>query len=261
MLVDTHCHLDEYSDDELEIVMSRMKNHVMIVCGVNAFTNRRVLQLCDTYNNIYGVIGIHPEEIAQVKEEDFDEMEVMLKSSKVVGIGEIGLDYHYTKENMEKQKAIFIRQIELAKKYRMPIVIHSREAIQDTYDILCQYRGQNLQFILHAYSGSVEMAKKFIDLGVKFGIGGVVTFKNAGRVKEVVETISMDHFLLETDSPYLTPEPYRGTKNKPYYVKLVAEKVAELKRMPVEDVIKITSNHAISIFRLPIKLNRSEENK
>lgn len=257
MLIDTHCHLDEYSEEELKTILDHMKDHVMIISGVNASTNKRVLELCHQYNNIYGVIGIHPEELDSAKEEDFVQIEEMLSYPKIVGVGEIGLDYHYTKDNIEKQKEIFIRQIELAKKYHKPIVIHSREAIQDTYDILCQYRNDSLQFVLHAYSGSVEMAKKFINLGVKFGIGGVVTFKNAGRIKEVVETFPLDYFLLETDSPYLTPEPYRGQRNKPYHVKLVAEKIAEIKNVNVKTVIEKTTKNACTVFSLPIM----EENK
>lgn len=257
MLVDTHCHLDEYSEEELKVVLEHMKNHIMIVSGVNDVTNQKVIELCKQYNNIYGVVGIHPEEIGKVSDDSFLQLELMLQNRKIVGVGEIGLDYHYTKDNIEKQKEIFIRQIELAKKYHKPIVIHSRDAIQDTYDILCQYKHDSLPFILHAYGGSVEMAKKFIDLGVKFGIGGVVTFKNAGKVKEVVETFSLEHFLLETDSPYLTPEPYRGQKNEPYHVKLVAEKIAEIKNINVEAVIEETTKNACAVFSLPIM----EENK
>ena len=250
MLIDTHCHLDEYSKEELEPILDHMKDHIMIVSGVNDITNHFVVDLCNKYDNIYGVIGIHPEEVDHVSEDSFAYIESILNHPKIVGIGEIGLDYHYTKENVEKQKEIFIKQIELAQKYHKTIVIHSRDAIQDTYDIIKQYR--NLQFVLHAYSGSVEMAKQFVQLGVKLGIGGVVTFKNAGKLIEVVKQLPMDHFLLETDSPYLTPEPYRGKKNEPYHVKLVAEKIAEIKGMDVEQVIAMTTHNAIFTFSLPI---------
>lgn len=253
MLIDTHCHLDEYSEDELDDILKQMNDHIMIVSGVNANTNRHVLELCNKYDNIYGVVGIHPEEVEKVEVDDWNLIEEMLCHPKIVGVGEIGLDYHYTKENIDLQKEIFVKQIELAKKYKKTIVVHSRDAIQDTYDIMCRYKNDHLQFVLHAYSGSVEMAEKFIDLGVKLGIGGVVTFKNAGKVKDVVETFSMEHFLLETDSPYLTPEPYRGQKNKPYYVKLVAEKIAEIKHIDVHLVIEETCRNACTVFHLPIK--------
>ena len=259
MLIDTHCHLNEYNEEELNDILKQMKNHVMIVSGVNMVTNHHVLQLCNDYDNIYGVIGIHPEEIDQLSDDWLYKLEAMLNHPKIVGIGEIGLDYHYTKENIEKQKEIFIKQIELAKKYNKTIVVHSREAIQDTYDIINQY--SQLQFVLHAYSGSVEMALKFIKNGVKLGIGGVLTFKNAGKIKEIVETFPIDNFLLETDSPYLTPEPYRGKKNKPYYVKFVAEKISEIKNIDVQDVSNITSQNAIDVFNLPTKLLKQLKEK
>lgn len=259
MLIDTHCHLDGYNEEELKLVLEHMKDHIMIVSGVNDITNKRVLELCHQYNNIYGAVGIHPEEIEHIQSDSFAQMEKMLQDDKVVAVGEIGLDYHYTKENIEKQKEIFIKQIELAKKYQKPIVVHSRDAIQDTYDIMKQYKDDHLQFVLHAYSGSVEMAEKFTLLGVHFGIGGVVTFKNAGKVKEVVEHFAIEHFLLETDSPYLTPEPYRGQKNEPYHVKLVAEKIAQIKQMKVEDVMLETTKNAIEIFSLPLDFNSMNE--
>ncbi len=259
MLIDTHCHLDEYSEEELKLVLEHMKDHIMIVSGVNDRTNHFVVDLCNRYDNIYGVIGIHPEEVDHVSEDHFIYVESMLNHPKIVGIGEIGLDYHYTKDNIERQKEIFIKQIELAQKYHKTVVVHSRDAIQDTYDIIKRY--DNLQFVLHAYSGSLEMAKQLIQLGVKIGIGGVVTFKNASKLKEVVETLPMDHFLLETDSPYLTPEPYRGEKNEPYYVKFVAEKIAEIKKMSVEQVMYETSKNAIQTFSLPIDIEYLKERK
>lgn len=252
MMIDTHCHLDEYSYEELKLVLEHMKDHIMIVSGVNDVTNQIVLEFCNQYSNIYGVVGIHPEEVENINQNSFILLESMLSDPKIVGIGEIGLDYHYTKENTELQKEVFIKQIELAKKYHKSVVIHSRDALQDTYDIIKQYKNDHIQFILHAYSGSVEMAKQFIKLGVKFGVGGVVTFKNAIKTKEVVEALPLEHFLLETDSPYLTPEPYRGQKNEPYNVIYVAQKIAELKHLTVNTVIQKTTENAISIFKLPI---------
>lgn len=261
MLIDTHCHLDDYNEEELKIVLEHMKNHIMIVSGVNDATNQGVFELCHRYDNIYGTVGIHPEEIDSIQTDSFLQMEKMLQDDKIVAVGEIGLDYHYTKENIEKQKEVFIRQIELAHQYQKAVVIHSRDAIQDTYDILYKYKDSNIPFVLHAYSGSVEMAKQFTDLGVILGIGGVVTFKNAEKLKEVVEIYSLSHFVLETDSPYLTPEPYRGTKNEPYHTLLVAEKIAEIKKVRVEQVIEETSKNAIQTFSLPIDLQSIEERK
>ncbi len=252
MLIDTHCHLDEYSHEELKQVLEHMKDHIMIVSGVNDVTNQEVMNYCNQYPNIYGVVGIHPEEVENIGENSFVLLESLLKNPKIVGIGEIGLDYHYTKGNIEIQKEVFKKQIELAKKYHKPVVVHSRDALQDTYDIIKQYKDDSIPFILHAYSGSVEMAKQFVKLGVKFGIGGVVTFKNGVKTKEVVEALPLKHFLLETDSPYLTPEPYRGQKNEPYNVIYVANKIAEIKQISVDTVIEATTENAIQVFSLPI---------
>lgn len=252
MLIDTHCHLDEYSEEELQLALQHMKDHIMIVSGVNDTTNEKVLHLCEQYSNIYGVVGIHPEEVDSIKENSFEKLVSYLKYPKIVGIGEIGLDYHYTKENIDLQKSIFKKQLDLAEQYHKPVVIHSREALQDTYDILKQYPNLKGSVVLHAYSGSLEMAREFSKLGVFFGVGGVVTFKNAGKIKEVVKEIPLDCFLLETDSPYLTPEPYRGKKNEPYYVHFVAEKIAEIKEIEIESVIETTTKTAKEIFSLPI---------
>lgn len=252
MMIDTHCHLDEYTEEELKVVLDHMKDHIMVVAGVNDHTNQAVMDLCNRYDNIYGVLGIHPEEVDSITEDSLHYIISNLNHPKVIGIGEVGLDYYYTKENIELQKQIFKQQLDIAVQYHKPVVIHSRDALQDTYDIIKQYQNMGIPFILHAYSGSVEMAREFRKLGVYFGIGGVVTFKNAGKIKEVVKELPLDCFLLETDSPYLTPEPYRGKKNEPYYVKFVAEKIAEIKEIDVNSVIKATTENANSIFSLNI---------
>jgi len=250
MMIDTHCHLFKEDYDNLQEVIERMQDNIMIVSGTNDKTNLEVIELVNKHPNIYGVIGIHPEEVNNVTENSFKIIEDNINNPKIVGIGEIGLDYYWTKDTKEKQMELFIKQIELANKNNKTIVIHSREAINDTYNILEKYL--KTKAVMHCYSSGLEMAKKFINLGIKLGIGGVITFKNSKVLKEVVENISMDNILLETDSPYLTPEPYRGKKNEPYNVIYVAEKIAELKNVTVEEVLGVTSKNACEQFNLLI---------
>lgn len=251
MMIDTHCHLDIEDYDDVEKVISNMGNNIMIVSGANMSSNKRVIELIKKYSNIYGTIGIHPEEISSSIDEDINFITQNIDNKKIVGIGEIGLDYYWNKENKKSQQDVFIKQIEIAKKHNKPVVIHSRDAIEDTYNILERNLG-NIKATLHCYSSTLEMAKKFIKLGVNFGIGGVITFKNSLKLKEVVENLGMENFMLETDSPYLTPEPYRGKKNEPSNVIYVAKKIAEIKGITVGKVIEITTENAIKQFDLKL---------
>lgn len=253
MLIDTHCHLSKNDYDNLDEVINKMRDNLIITSGVNLKTNKEVLELIGKYPNIYGTVGIHPEEVDNVTEEDFDFIESNIDNPKIVGIGEIGLDYYWRKDNKDKQKEIFVRQLELAKKYNKSVVIHSRDAIQDTYDILKEVK-LTMPIDIHCYSGSLDMAKKFIKLGCRFGIGGVVTFKNGIKAKELVKNINLDYLLLETDSPYLAPEPFRGCQNVPYYTYYVAKKIAEIKGKSVDDVLKVTASNAVEQFDLPLKV-------
>lgn len=250
MMIDTHCHLFKEDYDNLQEVIERMQDNIMIVSGTNDKTNLEVIELVNKYPNIYGVIGIHPEEADNVTEDSFKIIEDNINNPKIVGIGEIGLDYYWVKDNKEKQIQLFIKQIELANKHNKTIVVHSRDSISDTYNILKNQL--KTKAVMHCYSSSLEMAKKFTDLGIMLGIGGVVTFKNSKALKEVVENISINYLLLETDSPYLAPEPYRGKKNEPYNVIYVAEKIAELKNVTVEEVLEVTSKNASEQFNLLI---------
>lgn len=241
-MIDTHCHLDEYENID-EIVSSF--DGIIITSGYDDKSNLKVLEIVDKYKNVYGTLGIHPEEASnnynlKIIEENID-------NPKIVAIGEIGLDYHYTKDNMEKQKQLFMRQLDLANKYQKPIVVHSRDAILDTYNILSNY---HLTGSIHCFSSSLEMALKFIDLGYKIGVGGVLTFKNGKKLREVVDGISLDDILLETDSPYMSPEPYRGLKNKPQSVCFVLKKLSELKEINQDEVLKITNDNARKIFNI-----------
>jgi len=250
MMIDTHCHLCKEDYNNVDEIIEHMEDNYMIAAGVDDKTNKEVLELCKKYYNIYGAIGIHPNEVKDSKEEELNFIEKHINDNNIMAIGEIGLDYHYGIEEKELQKQYFKKQLDMARKYRKAVVIHSRDSIEDTYQIMKEYK--DVKMTLHCYSGSVEMAKKFLELNVYFGIGGVVTFKNNRILKEVVKMLPLSRILLETDSPYLTPEPYRGTKNEPKNVLLVAEEIAKIKNITLEEVLKITTENAICQFDLPL---------
>lgn len=249
MLIDSHCHLSHKDYEDVEQIINHMEDNIMIVSGADHESNIDVVDLCSKYSNIYGVLGIHPTEITNNIEKHLKYIEEHINDKHIVGIGEIGLDYHYECDK-DLQKKIFIRQIHLALKYNKPIVIHTRDAIQDTYDILNQENAYRVNVTIHCFSESLEMAKLFIKKGAKLGVGGIVTFKNAKKIQEVVQNIDIKHILLETDSPYLAPVPLRGTKNEPKNVYLVANKIAELKGIDIADVINITTNNTMAQFDL-----------
>ncbi len=251
MIIDTHCHLDSKEYSNLEEVIKRMKNNIMITSGTDLESSLNVINLCNKYENVYGTIGYHPTELENYSQENMNIIESNLNNPKVVGIGEIGLDYHYGKENKNIQIQVFKYQLDLARKYNMPVVIHSRDALEDTLNIIKQYK--DLKITMHCFSYSKEIAKELIKMNVKIGIGGVLTFKNSIKLKEIVKEIDLKNVLLETDSPYLTPEPYRGKQNEPIYVKYVAQEIAKLKQISEEEVEKITTSNAISQFDLKLK--------
>ncbi len=252
MLIDTHCHISNEDYNNKEEIIKNMEDNIMIVSTASPKDINEVIELCETHKNIYGTIGIHPEFADTYKNEDLKKIEKYLNHPKIVGIGEIGLDYHYTKQNKEKQKELFIKQINLANKYQKTIVIHCRDAIEDTYNIIEKYKNKNIKCNMHCFSGSLEMAERFVKLGVKLGIGGVLTFKNEKKLKEIVSTLDIHNFILETDSPYLTPEPLRGKKNEPQNIKYIAAKISQLKGIDYAKTLEITTQTAIGQFDLKI---------
>jgi len=246
-MVDTHCHifLEDYPD--IDDVIKRMDGNIIIVSGVDDVSNREVLELCSRYSNVYGTLGIHPESASDKYDLDF--VSNHINDSKIVAVGEIGLDYYYTKDNRDAQIDLFCKQIEIAISNNKPIVVHSRDAIGDTYDIIKRYDiGSKTD--IHCFSSSLEMAREFIKLGCKLGIGGVLTFKNSSRLKEVVSGVDISNLLLETDSPYMTPVPFRGKRNEPYNIRYVAETISDIKGISLDDVLKITSENAYKLFDL-----------
>lgn len=248
MYIDTHCHvLNEYYDD-IEMVISECRNNdieKIIVNGCDINSNREVLELVSKYDIVYGAIGFHPTELDDFKEEYFKFLEDNLDNPKIVAVGEIGLDYHYDNTDKEKQVYIFKKQLDIASKYNKPIIVHSRDSIQDTYNILKKYR---LTGSIHCFSGSVEMAREFVKIGYKLGIGGIITYKNAKTIKEVVKDIDLSYILLETDSPYLTPSLYRGEDNSPKYIPIIANEIASIKGISNKEVAVTTTANAEAIF-------------
>ena len=247
MQIDTHCHLSYEDYDNLDDIVNNID--IAITSGTNDDTNKEVLDVVNKYKNIYGTLGFHPEDIDKFNDNSLSIIESNLNNEKIVAIGEIGLDYYWVKDNKEEQKELLRKQMKIAEKYNMPVVIHSREAALDTYKILRDYK---VKGTIHCFSYSYEMAEKFIKLGYKIGIGGVVTFKNSKKLQDIVEKISLEDILLETDSPYLSPEPLRGKKNIPYNTYYVAKKIAEIKNVSINEVLTITSNNAIELFDLKV---------
>jgi len=244
-MIDTHCHLFISDYPDIDDVIKRMKDNIMIVSGVDDSSNREVLELCSRYDNVYGTLGIHPESVDDSYDLDF--IRFHINDPKIVAVGEIGLDYYYTKDNREAQIDLFCKQIEIALDNNKPIVVHSRDAINDTYDIIKKY-GIGHMTDIHCFSSSLEMAREFVKLGCKLGIGGVLTFKNSSKLKEVVSGIDISNLILETDSPYMSPEPLRGKRNEPCNILYVAQKISELKSIDVDEVLRITSKNSFDLF-------------
>lgn len=244
-MIDTHCHINIKDYPDIDDVIKKMDGNIIVVSGVDDESNREVLDLVSKYSNVYGTLGIHPEEVD--KDYSLDFVKEHINDDKIVAVGEIGLDFYYTSENKDRQIDLFCKQIELAMSFNKPIVVHSRDAIIDTYDIIKKYNygGRTL---IHCFSSSLEMAREFIRLGCILGIGGVLTFKNSQKLKSVVSGVDLSSLVLETDSPYLTPVPFRGERNEPYNVLYVAKEISSLTGASLDDVLKITSDNACKFF-------------
>jgi TatD DNase family protein len=254
MLFDTHAHLnDEQYNEDLEEVVERAKKEGvsnMVVVGFDRPTIKKAMELAERFEFIYASVGWHPVDAIDMTEEDLLWIEELAAHPKVVAIGEMGLDYHWDKSPKDIQKEVFRKQIRLAKKVKLPIVIHNREATADIVEILKEEKAEEVGGIMHCFSGSPEVAKECVKMNFYISLGGPVTFKNAKKPKEVAEEIPMDKLLIETDCPYLAPHPYRGKRNEPGYVKLVAEKIAEIKGLTIEEVAEITTRNAKKLFAI-----------
>lgn len=254
MLFDTHVHLNaEQFDEDLEEVISRAREagvEKMVVVGFDRPTINRAMELIEQYEFLYASIGWHPVDAIDMKDEDLAWIEELSNHPKVVAIGEMGLDYHWDKSPKDVQKEVFRKQIHLAKKVKLPIIIHNRDATQDIVDILREEGAEEVGGIMHCFSGSPEIAQECVDMNFYISLGGPVTFKNAKKPKEVAKEIPLEKLLIETDCPYLAPHPNRGKRNEPAYVKLVAEQIAELKEVSLEEVEKITTENAKKLFNI-----------
>lgn len=252
MFIDTHMHIGDDFGVQPDLYVKNATDAQVEVL-IASFCEKDDIMLStkfvEKYKNLYACIGYHPEVSNKIVEKDYEILEEMVKNNpKIVAIGEIGLDYYWNKDNKDKQREVFCRQLEIAEKLKLPVVIHSRDSINETYEILKKYK---VSGVIHCFSGSLEMAKKFISLGFLLGIGGVVTFKNS-KLFEVIEKLELTNIVLETDSPYLTPEPNRGKTNESSNIFYIAQKIAEIKNISLENVAKITTENAIMTFDLPI---------
>ena len=247
MYIDTHCHLSMEDYDDIDKVIEENKNALVekiVVSGCSRESIDEVMDLKDKYDMVYVTIGYHPEYADTITESDLDSLKTLLNEKKVIGIGEIGLDYHYTKENKDKQIWLFEEQLKIADAFNLPVVIHSRDATMDTINTLKKYK---VKGIIHCFSGSLETANIYISMGFLLGIGGVVTFKNS-KLKDVVKEVSLESIVLETDSPYLTPVPFRGKINSSKYLEYIANFIADIKNISVDELAEITSRNASSLF-------------
>jgi len=249
MFIDSHCHLSVKDYENIENVIKEAKeNNVkkLIVSGCDKESIIESIDIAAQYDNIYLSLGFHPSEANKTTQEDIEWLKEIIKSNKkVVAIGEIGLDYYWEKDNKEKQKEMFENMLLLSKELNLPVVIHSRDAFQDTYDILKKY---DVKGVIHCFSGNLENAKKYIKLGFILGIGGVVTFKNT-NLKEVIKNLDLENIILETDSPYLAPTPFRGNQNSPKYIPIIAEEISNIKQIKIEEVMKKTTENVKKVFR------------
>ncbi|WP_277586843.1 TatD family hydrolase [Psychrobacillus antarcticus] len=254
MFIDTHVHLnaDQYEEDLQEVINRALEAKVnkMVVIGFDRVTIERAMKLIEEYSFIYAVVGWHPVDAIDCTEEDLKWIESLAAHEKVVGIGEMGLDYHWDKSPKDVQQVLFRKQIRLAQKVNLPIIIHNRDATEDVIRILQEEEAHLTGGIMHCYGGSVETAKQCIEMNFMISLGGPVTFKNAKKPKEVATEIPLEYLLIETDAPYLAPHPHRGKRNEPAFVTLVAEEIARLKGITVEEVAEATTKNAEIFFQL-----------
>ncbi|OUN34559.1 TatD family hydrolase [Lachnoclostridium sp. An76] len=253
MIIDTHAHYDDgqFDADREELLGSMKEGGIGLIvnAGSTVASWDKIVELTEKYPFVYGAVGVHPDEVGELDEEKFLRMADLLDRDKIVAVGEIGLDYYWDKEKHDLQKEWFVRQLGLAREKEMPVIIHSREAAADTFDIMKQHAA-GMKAVIHCYSYSPEMAREYVKMGYYIGVGGVVTFKNAKKLKQVVQEIPLESIVLETDCPYLAPVPYRGKRNCSLYLPYVAEQIAELKGTTVEEVIQQTEKNSRELYGL-----------
>lgn len=255
-LFDTHAHLtdDAFDNDREQLIDSiKAQNMLVLNCGYDQPSCENAVELAAQYPFFYAAVGMHPHDADSYNDQFEQDLRRWLQQEKTVALGEIGLDYHYDYSPRETQRELFIRQLKLAAEMGKPVMIHSREASQDTYDILEKHMDKNCSGVMHSFSQSTEMMHRYLDLGMMFSISGIVTFKNATHVRETVSAIPLDRLMVETDCPYMTPVPFRGKRNEPPFVRYVAETVAQLKQIPTDKLCEVTYRNALNFFDIPEK--------
>lgn len=257
-MIDSHVHLDDnrFKKDQDRVIKNFEADGVDLVVNIGAdlVTSKSSVFLAENNERIYATVGVHPHDAKTYDQEVEDQLRMLSKREKVVAIGEIGLDYHYDNSPRDVQQDVFRKQLSLAQEVNLPVVIHSREADKDTMDILKEAKEDNpkLVCLIHCFSSSVEIMEEYVKMGFSISLGGATTFKNAKMPKRVAVEVPIEHLLLETDAPYMTPEPYRGKRNEPKYVRLVAENIAELRGMDVEEVIRITDENTKKFYGISL---------
>lgn len=258
MLIDTHTHLDDARyDADREATIARAREagvETVITIGCDLGTSRAAVALADRYPFVFASVGVHPHEVNRIEDGWYDEFRRLARNKKVVAYGEIGLDYHYNRSPPKEQRSRFREQVILARELKLPIVIHTREAQEDTITILKEEQASEVGGVFHCFSGDAWLAKEALDLGFYLSFSGILTFPNATMLRDIAKTVPMDRLLIETDCPYLTPAPHRGTRNEPAYVKFVAERLAELKSaeapLSAEDIGRIATDNAHRLFKI-----------
>ena len=257
MIFDTHAHYDDDAfDEDRDILLSELREQnveYIVNVGASMASSQRSVALAEKYPFVYAAVGVHPDEVGELDQEKFLQLKAMAAHEKVKAIGEIGLDYYWDKEKHDLQKHWFMRQMELAHEVKLPIIVHSREAAKDTLDMVIAAKPLELKGIIHCYSYSVEQAREYLNMGYYLGIGGVLTFKNAKKLKEVADYAPLSQIVLETDCPYLAPVPYRGKRNNSSMIAYVAEKLAAIKKVPVEEVLRITNENGRKLYHIQEK--------
>ncbi len=251
MIFESHAHYDseQFNEDREELLNSMLENGVgtIINSGANWESVTEVVELAEKYPFVYAAVGLHPDEVGDLNDERFEYVRLQCRKEKVVAVGEIGLDYYWDNESHDVQKKWFIRQLDLARELDLPVIIHSRDAAADTLEIMKEH-AQGLRGVIHCFSYSKELAKEYVKMGFYIGVGGVVTFKNGKKLKEIVEEIPLDRILLETDCPYLAPVPFRGKRNSSLYIPYIAREIADLKGISCEEVVAQTEQNGKSLF-------------
>lgn len=253
MIFETHAHYDDeaFDEDRDELIASMRQNGIEYIVNVGSSlkSTAQSIELAKKYPFIYAAAGVHPSETDELNEENFQWLRGQCLDKKAAAVGEIGLDYHWDTPLRDTQKYWFERQLDLAREIKKPVIIHSRDAAKDTYDIMCSKDASQIGGIIHCYSYSAELALEFVKMGFYIGIGGVVTFKNGKKMKEVVEAVPLERILLETDSPYLAPEPNRGKRNSSLNLPYIAQKIAEIKGVPYDDIVNATFENARKAYK------------